>query len=123
MVQVLKQQLLKCLGTLRLHSAIPSMDKYLHLCGCKTPLRYEGNYCRSSLQDKKTDFLGSSGGTEASRTHGLFLQLFLGGLREGHGAAGFGCWRGCRPTAPLREFKHASTDFLTLQFLGHGCPQ
>lgn len=66
------------------------MDKYLHLCSCKTPLRYEGNYCRSSLQDKKTDFLRSGGGSEEGRTCGLFLQLFLGGLGEGHGAAGLG---------------------------------
>lgn len=92
------------------------MDKYLHLCGCKTPLRYEGNYCRSSLQEKKTDFLGSSGGSEAGRARGLFLQLFLGGLEEGHGAAGFGCWRGCRPTASLGDFKHAPTDFWLYSF-------
>lgn len=52
------------------------MDKYLHLCGCKTPLRYEGNYRRSSLQDKKTDFPGSGAGSGAGGTRGLFLQHF-----------------------------------------------
>ena len=86
------------------------MDKYLHLCGCKTPLRYEGNYCRSSLQDKKPEFPGSSGGSEAGRTWGLIVQLFLGGPGEGHGAAGVGCWRCCHPTAPFREFEHVPTD-------------
>lgn len=91
------------------------MDKYLHLCGCKTPLRYEGNYRRSSLQDKKTDFPGSGAGSGAGGTRGLFLQHFLGGRGEGHGAAGFGCWRGCHPTAPLGEFKRVPTDFFALQ--------
>lgn len=43
------------------------------------------------------------------------LLRFLGGRGEGHGAAGFGCWRGCHPTAPLGEFKRVPTDFFALQ--------
>lgn len=84
------------------------MDKYLHLRGCQTPWRYEGDCWGSPFQGKRWISWGAVVLQQQAGLVGSFCSsswVVLGKILGFWGLEG-----GCHPTAPPGESKHGPTD-------------